>query len=262
MITSASNERIKQVRSLLSLRKNRHKLGLYVAEGPHLLQEAIRTQAEVTEVFYTTEFAATMEGKALLASTSGLSPQFVEVDNVVMMSISNTKTPQGVVSVVPIQDLKVTEQLDFVLVLDNIRDPGNVGTIMRVAASAGVQLMIVPSGTADLYNPKVVRSAMGAHFSLPVRHMSWEAVATYLNEMVIFLADSRGGTEYYRMDWTQPCALIVSDEAHGPSHEAQRTAHARVMIPMPGGADSLNVGVATGVLIYEGVRQRRLAKEG
>jgi RNA methyltransferase, TrmH family len=256
MITSLSNDRVKQVRALLAQRKNRHKMGLYVAEGPHLLQEAVRTQTPITEIFYTPDFAASSEGKQLLAAASKLNPQLLEVDSSVMMSISDTKVPQGIVSIASIVDLPVAQSLNFILILDNVRDPGNAGTIMRVAASAGVQMMIVTAGTADLYNPKVVRSAMGAHFRLPVRHMSWEAARSLLEEVAIFLADSGSGTEYYRVDWTQPCALIVSDEAHGPSPEAQRAAHARVIIPMPGGMESLNVGVATGILVYEIVRQR------
>jgi TrmH family RNA methyltransferase len=210
----------------------------------------------VEQVFYTESFASTAEGLSLLDRLSGLGAALLAVEEPVMQAMSDTSTPQGILAVLPVPRLQVPEAPTFVLISDKVSDPGNMGAIMRAAAGAGVPLLIVTAGTVDLTNPKVVRSAVGAHFRLPVQPLSWEGITNRLSGHVVFLADTRGGAPYYRVDWTQPCALIVSDEAHGPSLEAQRVAHARVTIPMPGGIESLNVAMAATVLMFEMVRQR------
>jgi TrmH family RNA methyltransferase len=141
-------------------------------------------------------------------------------------------------------------------IIDGVSDPGNMGTILRAAAAAGVPLLIVTAGTVDLTNPKVLRSGMGAHFRLPVQHLSWKGIAERFSEHVIFLAEAGSGTPYFSVDWVQPSALIVSEEARGASEDAQRIAHVRVTIPMPGEMESLNVAMATSILLFEMVRQR------
>src|SRR5207249_3884755 len=113
----------------------------------------------------------------------------------------------------------------LVLVCDNIQDPGNLGTILRSAEAAAVQAVYLSSGCVDLYNPKVVRAAMGAHFRLPTFSQSWPDIARSLNtlgvdESRMFATDANAATVYHQVDWTQPAALIVSNEAHGPSAEA------------------------------------------
>lgn len=256
MITSLNNEHVKRVRQLQSQRRARQKMGLFVIEGPNLAREAVAAQVPVEQVFYTEAFANTPEGIALLDQLSGLGAALLAVDEPIMQAMSDTPTPQGILGVLPVPRLPVPAEPTFVLISDKVSDPGNMGAIMRAAAGAGVSLLIVTAGTVDLTNPKVVRSAAGAHFRLPVQPLSWEGVANRLSRHVIFLADSKGGAPYYRVDWTQPCALIVSDEAHGPSLDAQRVAHARVTIPMPGGIESLNVAMAATVLMFEMVRQR------
>ncbi len=256
MITSLSNERVKRVRALQGRRTARHKAGLFVIEGPNLMREAILARTPVEEVFYTETFAAGEEGQSLLAGLSQLGATLMAVDGPVMAAMSDTQTPQGVLAVLPVPSLPTPEAPTFVLISDGIADPGNLGTIMRAAAGAGVEMLIVTAGTVDVTNPKVVRSAAGAHFRLPIRQYSWEAIPQRLAGHVVFLADSRGGTPYYDIDWTQPCALIVSDEAHGPSQPARRTAHARTIIPMPGKIESLNVSAAAAVLMFEVARQR------
>jgi TrmH family RNA methyltransferase len=144
----------------------------------------------------------------------------------------------------------------FILIVDAVHDPGNLGTIIRLAAGAAVPVVMLMPGTVDLYNPKVVRSAMGASFSLPVLAASWAEVKGWRTSHHIFLADSSDGTPHFLADWKQPCALIVSDEAHGPGPEALQLAEERVTIPMPGRTESLNVAMAAGILIYEMLRQR------
>ncbi len=256
MITSVDNERVRQVRALQSRRQARRKAGRFVIEGVRLVREAALAGIAVEEVFYTDTFAVDSDGVALLDSLSCLGARLLAVDETVMSAMSDTRTPQGILAVLPTVDLPIPAEATFILVIDGVSDPGNMGTVMRTAASAGVPLMITTAGTVDLTNPKVVRSAMGAHFRLPTQPLSWEGIGHKLTGHAVFLASASGGAPYYRVNWTQPCALIVSEEAHGPSHQALRLAHAHVTIPMPGGTESLNVAVAAGILIFEMVRQR------
>lgn len=256
MITSLSNDRVKDVRALQARRRHREKTGRFVVEGTRLVEEAARFDTPIESVFYTEEYAGDGAGAALLDALSQLGATLIPVDGPVMAAMSDTQTPQGVLAVLPLPALDVPEDLPFALVVDGVGDPGNLGTIMRAAASGAVPLLIVAPGTVDPANPKVVRCAMGAHFRLPIRQLSWEGVAAAVAGRAIFLADVGAGANYYDVDWTQPCALIVSEEAHGPSPEAERLAHARVTIPMPGHMDSLNVAMAASILIFERVRQQ------
>ncbi len=256
MITSETNDRVKQVAALQSRRHARRKANRFVVEGVRLVGEAVLAQAPVEEVYYTEDFAADAPGLELLDGLSALGAQLMPVSEPVMQAMSDTATPQGVLAVLPALVLPIPEEFSFALVIDGINDPGNLGTIMRAAAAAGAPLMIVTSGTVDVTNPKVVRAAMGAHFRLPVQQLSWEGIVNRLSAHAIFLASTGGGAPYFRVDWTQPCALIVSEEAHGPSDDAVRTAHAHITIPMPGAMESLNAAMAASILLFEMVRQR------
>jgi TrmH family RNA methyltransferase len=261
MITSTTNDKVKSVRSLQSQRRARHKANRFVLEGTNLISEALAAGSPIEEIFYTESFAATPDGSAALNILSQAGAMLLAVDEPVMRSMSDTQTPQGILAVLPLPHLAIPDDYSFVLVIDAVSDPGNLGAIMRVAAAAAVPLMFVTAGTVDLTNPKVVRSAMGAHFRLPVQALSWPGIANRLAEHAIFMAEVKGGAPYFRVDWRQPSALIVSDEAHGPSSEAMQLAHARVTIPMPGGMESLNVAMASAILLYEMVRQRSEAPQ-
>jgi len=255
MITSLDNERVKRVRALQSRSRTRQKEEHFVIEGPKLVEEAA-SGAPIDEVFYSETFASSPDGRTLLDQLSTQGASLMVVDDPVLAAMSDTRTPQGILAVLPFLKLLPPEESTFALIIDRISDPGNMGTIMRAAAAAGVPLMYMTAGTVDLTNPKVIRSGMGAHFHLPVRYASWEGIANQLSDHVIFLAEVSGGAPYFKVDWSQPCALIVSEEGHGASKEAERIAHARVTIPMPGGFESLNVAMATSILLFEMVRQR------
>lgn len=259
MITSLSNERVKEVKALQAKRRAREKARRFVIEGTRLVREAADSPAQIIEVFYTEDFATSAEGQPLIDALSARGPSLSAVSEAVMQAMSDTETPQGILAVAAVPELPSPADFSFALVCDAISDPGNLGTIMRAAASAAVPQLIVSGGTVDPYNPKVVRAAMGAHFRLPIQQLSWPGIEERLAGRAIFLADIGTGAAYHDVDWTQPCALIVSDEARGPGEEARRLAHARVTIPMPGGMESLNVAMATTVLLFEWVRQLRVA---
>jgi TrmH family RNA methyltransferase len=172
-----------------------------------------------------------------------------------MAACTGTKTPQGIVAVVP--RLQLEAKRGLVLILDGLRDPGNLGTILRSAEAAGVGQVILPPGTVDPYNPKVVRGAMGAHFRLPVTSMDWPAIAGRLAGRQIWLADASAETPYDTVDWGLAAGLIVGGEAAGAGESAMALATGRVGIPMAGGAESLNAAMAATVLLFEAAKQHR-----
>jgi TrmH family RNA methyltransferase len=179
------------------------------------------------------------------------------VSESVMAACSETKSPQGILAVVPIPDLPQPERPTFTLILDRVRDPGNLGTILRTALAAGVERAILAPGTVDGSNPKVVRAAMGVHLRLPLISLKWEAIAEAVAGSDVWLAAPGGGTHYMDTDWTRPVSIIVGGEATGASDKAEALAEGRVSIPMAEGVESLNTAVATAVILYEVMRQRQ-----
>jgi len=146
--------------------------------------------------------------------------------------------------------------------LKALRDPGKLGTLLRTAAAAGAQALLLAPGCVDAFSPKVLRAAMGAHFRLPIRSLGWAELRAYLRpvgqerRLRTYLADSAGGLPHTHADFRAPLALIVGGEAEGAGAEGQSLAQSRVHIPMPGQAESLNAAVAAGILMFEVVRQR------
>jgi len=186
------------------------------------------------------------------------------VSDSLMKSLSETETPQGILAVLEFKQLLtpvpgasagVTNSLNFILIPDQIRDPGNLGTLLRSAAATGVQAVLLPPETTDVFAPKVVRAGMGAHFRLPIRSMTWEEINAQTKGLQIYLADM-DGQACWETDLRQPLALIVGGEAEGASEDARNLATQKISIPMAGSVESLNAGVAGSVLMFEVVRQR------
>lgn len=255
-ISSTANPRVKRVRALQASRADRLDAGSFVIEGPTLLEEALAAEIPLAEVFYTEQFVSDPGRAALIEQAGGRGAHMLPVSDDVLRHMADTRTPQGVLAVLPFVELAMPDDPSFILILDSVRDPGNLGAILRLATGAAVPLVLLGPGTVDLYNPKVVRSAMGAHFSLLALPAEWDEIAAHCAGRPVYVADSAGGEPYYQLDWTQSCALIVSDEAHGPGPDALRLASQAVTIPMPGRTESLNVAMAAGILIYEMLRQR------
>ena len=256
MITSAQNERVKYVRSL-ARRRARQREGRFVVEGTRLLDELMRAGIRPALVFYTGTWAETPAGQRLLPLLGTAREGSWPVSETVMAACSDTQTPQGVLAVVPFVSLEPRPGL--LLILDGMRDPGNLGTILRSAESAGVGQVLLAPGTVDLYNPKVVRGAMGAHLRLPVLSHDWPAISKRASGRVVWLAEAAAETAYDAVDWTRPAALIVGSEASGAGQEAEDLTTGRVSIPMAGGADSLNAAMAATVILFEAARQRRIS---
>ena len=177
-----------------------------------------------------------------------------------MEALSGTEAPQGVLAVLPFIKLRLPEHLDFVIIADGLRDPGNLGTLLRTADAAGVQALLLTPGTADAFSPKVVRSGMGAHFRLPILASTWDEISALCRQAAppvrILLSDAEAGQPLWSADLRQPCALVVGAEAEGITAPARAAAWGCLRIPMPGRSESLNAAVAAGVLLFEVVRQR------
>jgi TrmH family RNA methyltransferase len=176
-----------------------------------------------------------------------------------MAICSDTVTPPGVLAVVPFPDVSAPPHPAWVLVVDDVRTPGNLGTILRTAAAAGIDQVLLSPGTVDLYNPKVVRGGAGAHFRLPINPLSWREIETRLEGFDVWLATAFADLSYTAVNWNPPLALIVGGEAHGASRQAMALANSHVKIPMLRDVNSLNVAVAAGVLLFEIARRRRVA---
>ncbi len=265
MITSIRNPKIQWVRSLLSQSHKRREEGAFVVEGMRLVEEAFFSGWGARLLLYTQEFSA--HGHSLLERFAAQNIPAEEVSPAIMKAVSDTETPQGILTVLPVKSLPLASEPDFLLIVDGVRDPGNLGTILRTAAAAGAQGALLPPGSVDPFSPKVVRSGMGAHFKLPILQIAWEDIRTKFlqskgRNLSVYLADASGGVEYFRADFRNPLVLLIGGEAQGPGQESRELATSRVHIPMPGHMESLNAAVAAAILMYEVVRQRNGVPDG
>ncbi len=255
MITSRANAKIKFVRGLQAKRAEREAAQLFVVEGVRLLEEAVQAGTAAHLVLHTE--ALDPRGQAAVAALAALGAPVEVVTPEVMAAAADTQTPPGLLAVVPLPKLALPTPLTFALVLDRLGDPGNLGTMLRTAAAAGVQAVFLAPGTVDPYNPKVVRAAMGAHFHLPLVAAGWDALPGWLAGLDLWRAEAEAGEVYDAVDWRRPFALLIGSEASGPGDAARALAPEPVRIPMPGRAESLNAAMAAGVLMFEVARQRR-----
>jgi TrmH family RNA methyltransferase len=260
VITSAKNLHIKHLRSLKDNRKDRRRERLFVIEGVRLAEEALRSGAEFALVVYNPDqLAATERGRAMFAEISAL-PNSYQATPEVVAAASDTVTPQGIVAAVRWPQLEPARR-GIQLVLDAVQDPGNVGTLLRSAEATGMTQVICTVGTADVYSPKVVRAAMGAHFRLPiVQDVSWDELPNLLNADNVYAAVASASMPYYAADWRQPSALIIGNEANGVGDAGLAAATKQITIPMAVQVESLNAAVAGSVILFEALRQRTLGR--
>jgi RNA methyltransferase, TrmH family len=233
----------------LRRRKARERTGDFVAEGVRAVEELIRSPLEVRGVLVSPALDAAPRGAALRSEIQARGVPITEVDEREFASAADTEAPQGILAVARIPDRGIQDVVGGgkVLALDGVQDPGNVGTIVRSAAAFGFAATIALPGTVDLWNAKVVRSAMGAHFSHPAFSASWEDLDK-LGAMPLWAADA-GGTPM-APPYPDTLVLVVGNEGNGLSADARARADRVVSIPVKH-VESLNVAVATGILLYE-----------
>lgn len=252
-LTSLKNDLVKRAASL-KMKKYRQKEGLFLLEGKRAVEEALASRWTLRALFFT----RLPEGWERRAEESNL--PWYEVPLPVLQKITATEDPQSVAALVEIRQ----ENLDsfapergLVLVLDQIRDPGNLGTLIRTADALGAAGVVLLEDTADLYNPKVVRSTMGSLFHLPVytgvKAGEMEAWCRK-NEYALWATALEGAEDVTKLQWPAKTALVLGSEAEGVSPEILAAADQKVKIPMAGQAESLNVAVAGGIVMFEAAR--------
>jgi len=260
-LTSSQNPIIKEVRALKN-KSEREERGLYFIEGARFVSEALKEPTDI-KYFVVSETFSSDEGNApLIAAVSDSPAQCYVVPDRLFDSISDTKTPQGVLAVIKLakkglKGMKLPRGL--LVVLDSIQDPGNMGTIIRTADAAGCAAVIVPEGCVDVFNPKVLRSTMGSLFHVPVYFAQslTEALSTAKEQGFLICASHlEGSVSIYETDLSGNVALVIGSEAHGISEESRKMADILVRIPMQGRAESLNASIAAGIMIFEAMRQR------
>ena len=274
LITSPQNPRLQRVRALIEKRKQREEENAFVVEGVRLVEEAVASGWQAELILYTQELSE--RGQRLVRQVEGSSmaqaprspgragaeaaPVVNEIPPHLMNSIAGTENSQGLLAVFSRRTLPLPETLDFALICDNLRDPGNLGTLLRTAAAAGAQGVLLSPGTTDPFAPKVLRAGMGAHFRLPILNTGWDEIRRLCKDrkrpLTILLAEAAEGQACWSMDLRQPVALMVGSEADGASREAMALADQPITIPMPGKSESLNAAIAASILLFEIVRQR------
>ncbi|MEL6307151.1 MAG: RNA methyltransferase [Chloroflexota bacterium] len=250
-ITSLQNQNVKLAYSLQNRARARRKERKIILEGSRLVGDALE-QAILPEFVMYDPASVDYE---LLAKLQSKRTLLYEVTGEIMAYISDTQTPQGIAAVFRMPRPALPDEPARVLVLDAIQEPGNMGTILRTAGAAGVQVVILAPKCVDPYNPKVLRAGMGAHFRLPIVEAAWNEIMGYCEPLNRYLAAGNGDTVYSDVDWTQGWALVIGNEAHGGGNEADTFVDQRVSIPMAN-AESLNAAIATGVLLFEAQRQQ------
>lgn len=266
MITSTSNPRIKQLVQWQSKVKERRRDGVFVAEGLKMLEEA--PPRLIREIYLTRELMASLKNgktdkeQSLLNKVESVG--FELVTDEVMKRAADTQTPQGVLTVLRQPSYEQEEILSaengLYLLLEDLQDPGNLGTILRTGEGAGITGVIMTKGTVDIFNPKTIRATMGSVFRVPFLYV--ERLSDILEEMrrrkiATYAAHLQGKDSYDAFSFSAGTAFIIGNEANGLKEETAALADFYLKIPMEGSLESLNAAVSASLLMYEAYRQRR-----
>ncbi|HWR44593.1 RNA methyltransferase [Sporomusa sp.] len=265
-ISSPANKLIKEVASLKQ-KKYRDNLGMFMAEGLRIVEECAASEWPVQLCIYTEAAAARERTRRVLDRLTAAQCRMVVVPEDIYNKLSDTEQPQGIMGVLKKRQATLTQmitqnnKIPLIVVLDGIQDPGNAGTIIRTADAAGCTGVIILRGSADVYAGKTVRATMGSLFHLPVIEgiSPEELIAELKSVNVNMLTTSLQKSDiYYQVDFKRPTAIILGNEGQGVCQELIEKADACLNIPLVGQAESLNVAVAAGVILYEAVRQRAI----
>ena len=258
IISSKDNELIKHIRKLKE-KTYRDLNQEYVIEGIKLIKEAIEEKAEIEQIIVCDNCLDTeVIPKDIMYEVAKY--ECIYVTEKVFISISDVSTPQGILAVVKRnkEDKSIDYKQDIIVVLDDIQDPGNLGTILRTVDSVGLNQIIVSKGTADCYNTKVIRSTMGAIFRVNI--IECEDLEKTLkeiqeNDFKVVVTSLQTKKSLYDIEFNKK-AIVIGNEANGVEKKIQNMADEKIKIPMLGKTESLNASVATGVVLYEYVRQK------
>lgn len=259
MITSAANPQVKMLKQLFAKAKLRREEDVFLTEGPRMAAEV--PEERIRSVYCSESFAKDPEYREILER---LQPEVIA--DSLFRSISDTVAPQGILAVVRRKPYSVEEIAASgkpVVILESLQDPGNLGTILRSGEGAGIGGVLMSRDTADIYNPKTVRSTMGSVFRVP--HCTAEDLGEAVSVLKragyrIYAAHLKGSVLYTEADYRGPSAFLIGNEGKGLTAETAELADQAVRIPMEGQVESLNAAAAATVLLYEAYRQRSSAR--
>ena len=261
MITSTGNARIRSLVHLKKSRKERREADCFLVEGPKMFREL--PPELLREAYASASFLRSAEGREIAAQCG---KEITEVSDEVFQYLSDTKSPQGILALVSQlhyarEDLtgEKSGKKALLMILEDVQDPGNVGTILRTAEAAGATGVLLTDGCADLTAPKTVRSTMGSIYRVPflyTRSLAGELDALKKEGVRTFAAHLKGAVSLWEADMSGPAAFLIGNESRGLREETAALADASVKIPMSGRVESLNAAMAGSLLLYEAKRQR------
>lgn len=260
-ITSSQNPLIKEIKTLYK-KKGRLKSRAFIIEGIKMVEEALENSYPIRYIIYTEGLSKTKDGEIFLAKIGHLK-NLIFVPNNIFREISDTDNPQGILAIANIQEKNIEEvhqiERPFLIYLDEIQDPGNMGTIIRTADAFKADGIIMTEGCVDPYNPKVVRATMGSIFRVPIYiGLSGINDLQILKDkgISIYSTSLEGSNPIYEVDYNKGFIFVIGNESNGVSKEIQDLSTELIKIPMPGKAESLNAGVAASIIMYEVMKQR------
>lgn len=256
---------MKRIAQLLKKAKARREEQVFVVEGIKMFREAPRERIE--KIYLAESFAGKEECRKILREKGIQEPGPLTelVEDKVFKSVSDTVTPQGVLCLIrmeryTLEDMTKGEEAPFLMVLEDLQDPGNLGTILRTGEGAGVTGILMSKNSVDVFNPKVIRSTMGSVYRMPVLYTdSIEAFLPQLKQLGIqtYAAHLQGKNSYDEEDYRKGTAFFIGNEGNGLTDRLTSQADCLIRIPMKGQVESLNAAMASGILMYEVLRQRK-----
>lgn len=265
MISSTSNQQIKNLIQLQTKSKARNKEKQYVIEGIKMFEEVLTYEKSgLVKTFVAESFYQTLKEQDAKLYKELEQVDYEVVADKVFKEISETMTPQGILAIVkqPQYELeRILEQERVnLIVLEDLRDPGNLGTIIRTAEGAGVNGVILSKASVDIFNPKVIRSTMGAIYRVPFIYVDSiaDTIRLLQERQITLYATHLHASKYYdEVNYGDRTAVMIGNEANGLTEESAKASDVLIKIPMEGKVESLNAGVATAIMMYEIYRQKR-----
>lgn len=262
MIVSAANAQVKNIEKLLKSSRERTKQGLYVCEGVRMFLEVMEREDALTKAYFSESFLQEAVYREKIEGR--LKSPYEVLSDSMFRQVSETMTPQGVLGLVKRPEYSLDEILGFenanLLLLEDLRDPGNLGTIVRTAEGAGITGIILSRESVDMFSPKVIRSTMGAIYRVPFFYTDdFLDTLRKIRErgITLYAAHLAGSVCYDEPDYAGATAIMIGNEAAGLSEDAASLADVKIRIPMEGEVESLNAAVAAAILMYESYRRRR-----
>lgn len=260
-ISSSKNPLIKEIKSL-SRKKDRWENKLFIMEGIKLIEEAIETGVNIKNILYSDKLLSTKDGENFFNRLNRLG-NIIRVTDSVFNEITGTENTQGILGTCYFDEKSINDALDkqnqFLLFLDGVQDPGNMGTIIRSADAFNIDGIIMGEGCVDSYNPKVVRATMGSIFRVPLYFIA-DNIAALKNlkekNFKLYATSLEGSVPNYDILYEDNFVIVIGNESNGVSTEILKLSDKHIKIPMTGGAESLNAGVAASIIMYEGMKQR------